>query len=401
MRHVLRTAAALVALAPFGLLAASPASAWDRNRPRTIEIANLNILHGFACDPATPGDGDQCRVSDRIDLLIRHIEAIGCPDLVTLQENVTGEFVQRTATEFVGPLDDTVALIRERLPRLRRHCGVPYRVVFDPAAERPPAQGRGTDEELILSRYPIVSSETLRLYSPLDPFFFRHVLYARVLHPVEPLDVFTTHLASGSDLASLPCGINVLPGPPFTPLSPACPAECVPFVDSVRECQAKQLALFVESRHTSAGPAFVTGDFNAEPGSAEYAEFTSRGWIDSHLAAGNPECAPLTGLNCTSGRNDDDLSDLESTALGQVERIDFIFEVPPTDDARCEDHGFQNPQSHPHFPVTGTGLFAAEPNPFAPACGAAPLPICWPSDHSGNMANLDCRVRRAHFPWHW
>ena len=103
MRHVLRTAAALVALAPFGLLAASPASAWDRNRPRTIEIANLNILHGFACDPATPGDGDQCRVSDRIDLLIRHIEAIGCPDLVTLQENVTGEFVQLDTEGIVDP----------------------------------------------------------------------------------------------------------------------------------------------------------------------------------------------------------------------------------------------------------------------------------------------------------
>lgn len=400
MRYDLRKVAALVALASLGLLAASAASAWDRNLPRTIEIANLNILHGFACDPATPGDGDQCRVVDRIDLLFRHIAAIGCPDLVTLQENVTSEFVQRTATETVGPLENTAALIREWLPRLRRHCGVPYRVVFDPAAERPPAPGRGVDEELILSHYPIVASETLKLYSPLDPFFFRHVLYARVLHPVEPVDVFTTHLASGSDLANLPCGIPALPGPPATPPSPACPAECVPFVDSVRECQAKQLALFVEARHTSPGPAFVTGDFNAEPGSAEYAEFTSRGWIDSHLAAGNPECDPVTGLNCSSGRNDDDLSDLESPALGQVERIDYIFEVPPTRAARCEDHGFQTPRSHPLFPVTGTGIFAGEPNPFAPACGAAPLPICWASDHSGAMANLDCRERRhPHFPW--
>ena len=29
------------------------------------------------------------------------------------------------------------------------------------------------------------------------------------------------------------------------------------------------------------------------------------------------------GQNCTSGRNDDNLSDLESTALGVDQRIDF------------------------------------------------------------------------------
>src|SRR5262245_13513734 len=272
MRNVAREVAPVVALALVALLCAGPAWAKDKNRSGTIELANLNILHGFACDPATPGDGDQCRVVDRIDLLFRHIVDIGCPDFVTLQENVTSQFVQRTATETVGPLENTVALIRERLPRLRMRCGVPYQVVIEPTAERPPAQGRGVDEEVILSRYPVIASLSQKLYSPLDPFFFRHVLHAQVQHPVEVIDVFTTHLASGSDLATLPCGISVLPGPPFTPPSPPCPAECVPFVDTVRECQAKQLALFVEARHTGPGPAFVTGDFNAAPGSREIAE---------------------------------------------------------------------------------------------------------------------------------
>lgn len=391
MRNIPRQVASLVGLALVALLCAGPALAKDKNRSGTIEVANLNILHGFACDPPMPGDGDQCRVRDRIDLLIAHIAAIGCPDLVTLQENVTSEIVQRTQTEFVGPLDDTVALIEARLPALAARCGFTYRVVFDPAARRPPALGRGTDEELILSRYSVISSETKKLYSPLDPFFFRHVLFARIKHPVEPVDVFTTHLASGSDLATLPCGVPALPGPPFTPPSPPCPAECVPFVDTVRECQAKQMALFVEARHTIPGPALLTGDFNAEPGSAEYAEFTSRGWIDSHLAAGNSECNSVTGVNCTSGRNDDDLSDLESSALNQTERIDYVFEVPPTEDASCNEARFLFPDANPSpDAVTGTGLFAGEPNPFAPACGAAPLPICWPSDHSGTMANLAC-----------
>jgi endonuclease/exonuclease/phosphatase family metal-dependent hydrolase len=361
-----------------------------KNKPNHIEVANLNILHGFACDPPLPGDGDQCRVRDRLDLLIRHIAAAGCPDLVTLQENVTAEFVQRTETELVGPLDDTVALIEERLPALEHACGFAYHLVFDPAAARPPAVGRGTDEELILSRYPVLVQEVRPLYSPLVPFFFRHVLYARIHHPRGPVDVFTTHLASSSDLASLPCGFNVLP-PPFT--SPVCPAECMAFVDTVRECQARQVALFVEDRHDVPEPAILSGDLNAEAGSNEYVEFAGRGWIDSHLAAGNPECDPATGQNCTSGRDDDDLSDLESTALGVDERIDFIFVIPAGEGSRCA--GRIRVTDHPRRPVTTTGIFAGEPNPFE-ACGAAPLPVCFVSDHSGNQLNLGCGRGRGH-----
>jgi hypothetical protein len=96
----------------------------------------------------------------------------------------------------------------------------------------------------------------------------------------------------------------------------------------------------------------------------------------------------VTGENCTAGRVDDNLSDLESRALNQTERIDFIFVVPPQAGSQCPG-AFQTF----HRPgVTSTGLFAAEPNPFAHAhkCGAVPLPICWPSDHSGNALNLSC-----------
>jgi hypothetical protein len=80
------------------------------------------------------------------------IAAIGCPDLVTLQENVTSEIIQRSVTEFVGPLDDTVALIEARLPalaalRLQLPGGL------RPGGMTTSALGRGTDEELILSRY--------------------------------------------------------------------------------------------------------------------------------------------------------------------------------------------------------------------------------------------------------
>ena len=39
---------------------------------------------------------------------------------------------------------------------------------------------------------------------------------------------------------------------------------------------------------------------------------------------------------------------------------------------------------------TATGLFADRPNPFGAACGPAPAPICWPSDHVGVQLDLDC-----------
>jgi endonuclease/exonuclease/phosphatase family metal-dependent hydrolase len=358
---------------------------------RDITVANLNILHGFACDPPVPEDGDQCRVRDRIRLLIKHIIAAGCPDIVTLQENVTEPFVGLAPPVVVGPLDNTVELIQERLPALAKACGFPYQVVFDPegATEPPVALGRGVDEELILTRYPVLHAEVFPLYSPLAPFFFRHVLFARVDHLIEPVDVFTTHLAAQADFGSEPCGVNVLP-PPLQ--SPACPADCVAWVDTVRECQAKQMARFIETHHDIPGAGLITGDCNDEPGTNVYNQFVERGWIDSHLAAHNTECNPVTGVNCTAGREDESLLDLEVPDLNQRQRIDFIFVIKPDKDARCKGH--IDPRWDKDHDGFVTGLFAAEPNPFAPACGSAPLPICWASDHSGNLLDLNCKRRR-------
>jgi endonuclease/exonuclease/phosphatase family metal-dependent hydrolase len=395
MYTVISTRSIMLALALAFILSAGPAHAKEeQDEPedkKTVEVVNLNILSGIACNPPFPDDGNQCRVRNRITLLLQHIAAAGCPDLVTLQENVTSEFVQQMTDTgkivVVGPLDNTVTRIKKRLPFLAVACGFTYRVVFDPTARRPPTPGRGIDEELILTRYPVLAWEVLPLYSPLAPFFFRHVLYARIDHPVGPIDVFTTHLASDSDLGSLPCGLNAPLPPPFE--SPACPAECVARSDTVRQCQAKQVAAFVEARHDVPEPAIISGDFNAEPDSPEYNEFTrsDRGWIDSHLKAGNLECDSMTGENCTAGRIDNNLNDLESQGLNQTERIDFIFVVPPRPGSTCA--GVIQTSDRPG--VTSTGLFAAEPNPFAPACGAAPLPICWPSDHSGTALNLSCQ----------
>jgi endonuclease/exonuclease/phosphatase family metal-dependent hydrolase len=378
-------------LAALGLAAC--ASAPPAAGPDDVTAANLNLLHGFACDPPVPGTGDQCRLGDRLDLLFQHLVAIGCPDVVTLQENVTKELVQRSATEVVGPLTSTRAEIEARLPAAEAACGFRYQVVFDPPMDPPRADDRikGDDEEMILSRYPVLGAELRLLHSalfapPRFEFSSRHALWARIDHPLGPLDVFTSHLASNGDFARNPCHSVLDFGQGFVVEAP-CPTEC-DASQTVRECQARQLALFVEERHDVPGPALVTGDFNTEPGTRAYREFSGRGWIDSHLAAGNPECDPATGAGCTGGRMDDGLAELESRASSQRERIDYTFVVPPAPGSACR-LAF-DPAGDLDGDGTATRIFSDQPNPFAPACGPAPLPICWPSDHEGTELDLSC-----------
>jgi hypothetical protein len=125
-----------------------------------------------------------------------------------------------------------------------------------------------------------------------------------------------------------------------------------------------------------------------------YDQFVSRGWLDSHLAARNDECDPTTGWNCTAGREDQDLSNLEDPALNQQQRIDFIFVIEPDEHgSRCK--GEIDPHEDRDRDGFSTGLFAAAPNPFTPACGPAPLPICRASDHSGTQLDLNCKRSRG------
>jgi hypothetical protein len=141
--------------------------------------------------------------------------------------------------------------------------------------------------------------------------------------------------------------------------------------------------LFVEQRHDGWLPAYISGDMNATPGSNEYETFMSYGWIDTHLAAGNVECEPATGRGCTSGRNEVG-SDLEDPAANVNRRIDYVFIAPGEPAASCRLVQAKKRRS---------GLFAAEPNPFADVCGPSPLPICWASDHNGNFGNMRCPRR--------
>jgi len=302
-------------------------------------LADLNLLHGIFCPP----ESDHCRLPDRVDLFLQFVVERGCPDVITLQE------VWPPAVELLEP-------------RLADLCAAPYALVQ--GANRP-----GVDDETVLTRYPVLEVEQLVLYRG-----FRRALFIRIDHPIGPLDVFTTHLASGSDGAQQPCAED-------------CPAECVAAgAANVRECQAVQLAQFVERRHDVAWPALVSGDFNEPPGSFAYEQFVGRGWPDTYLAAGNPECDPATGVGCTSGRADEDLSELESPALNETRRIDFIFLVPPTAGSTCRPRLVPAGEGD----RSGTRLFADVPNPFVESCGPLPAAICWPSDHVGTQVGFEC-----------
>src|SRR5262245_66284582 len=74
---------ALVVLITAILMCGEAALAHEKDK-KTVTVANLNIFHGIPCVAA--GDKTQCRLAERIDLLFKHLAALGCPDIVKLQE---------------------------------------------------------------------------------------------------------------------------------------------------------------------------------------------------------------------------------------------------------------------------------------------------------------------------
>ncbi|MFP6664495.1 MAG: endonuclease/exonuclease/phosphatase family protein [Deltaproteobacteria bacterium] len=313
----------------------------DDGERSDITLANLNFLHGIFC----PAQTESCRLDDRVELLADWIESAGCPDIVTLQE-VWGQ---------------SLVLLESRVDTI---CPFAYELVQG-------EQTIGLDDETVLSRYPVTATAQRPLVGG-----FRNVLLTRVAHPTGPVDVFSTHLASGVDGARGSCG-------------PECPSECVAAdATTLRECQAVQMAEWIEASHVGPEPALIAGDFNAPPGSFEYRQFTGRGWSDAYLEAGNAECNPASGIGCTSGREDQSLVDMESPALGVSVRVDFIFIVAAAPGSSCA--GIIEPAGDPDGDGAATGLFADAPTAAVETCGPLPAPICWPSDHIGVQVDLGC-----------
>ena len=83
----------------------------------------------------------QCRVTDRIQLLFARLAALGCPDIVTLQEVLDRLSVEELVP--TGPITRTDLtsvrqLIQDTLTPFAQVCGFPYRALY--AAELVPLQ---------------------------------------------------------------------------------------------------------------------------------------------------------------------------------------------------------------------------------------------------------------------
>ncbi|MGZ8766419.1 MAG: endonuclease/exonuclease/phosphatase family protein [Acidimicrobiia bacterium] len=287
-----------------------------------VEIVSQNVLHGLACPEAS----NHCRVGDRMKLFTRNLAAADCPQIVAMQE-ANREVVRRLR----GPL--------------RRECGDDYTLVFDDAP--------GLDREVVLTTLPVLGRERIRLAGPL-----RSALWVRVKAPVGAVDLLATHLASDSD--DRPCDSETCP--------PPCEAD-----DSLQTCQAREAVAYLDDRRSRRTVGVLVGDLNAGVGEPTISVLRDAGYIDTHLAAANPECDPTTAQGCTGGRDDTTVESLSDPTSRQEDRIDYVFLAPTP---RCEV-------------VAPTGLFDAEPATDDPSG------LAYVSDHTGVEATIACTTTRA------
>jgi endonuclease/exonuclease/phosphatase family metal-dependent hydrolase len=294
----------------------------EGSAPAQVRVVSQNLLHGIACAP----DSNQCELPDRVALFAQQLQDGGCPELVGIQESNV----------------DMVALIRDAVADI---CDGAYEVVWD--------ESEGLDREVVLTTLPVLGFQRERLAGPL-----RSALWVRVAADVGVVDFVSTHLASGSD--DRPCSVDV------------CPPPCQPD-DFVNACQARQTVAFADRTAAPDSVRILGGDFNAKPGEPAYAIIADAGYTDTHLEAGNPECDPATGAQCTSGRDDTSVAVLSDPSSTNDERIDFLWWGG---DRSCTS-------------VAPTGLFNAEPAVEAPGGFA------FPADHTAVQATLECDTTDA------
>jgi endonuclease/exonuclease/phosphatase family metal-dependent hydrolase len=280
----------------------------------TVTVVSQNLLHGTACAE----DSNRCDLPARVQLFVDQLAAADCPELVSVQESN-----QQTVDELQSALGDG--------------CTADYEVVWD--------DDPTLDRETVLTTEPVLGSRRIALAGPL-----RSAFWVRVATAVGIVDYVSSHLASDSD--DRPCD------------EATCPPPCEG-ADTLNTCQGRQLVEFAAEVADPEAVVVIGGDLNAMPDEPTIAAITGSGYTDSHLAAGNPECDPPTGEQCTSGRIDDALTDLEDPASLQSERIDYLF---VGDHRECTT-------------VEPTGLFNGEP---------ADGTLAFPSDHTGVQATLSC-----------
>jgi endonuclease/exonuclease/phosphatase family metal-dependent hydrolase len=317
-----RTAGLLLGAVLLAAACSSSAKSDSASATPQLRVVTQNILHGSAC----PAASDGCALPARVELFMQQLDDAGCPELVGMQE-----VNPRIAKE-----------LRARLPKI---CSGRYDLVTD--------ADPGNDREVVLSTLPVVGSRRFHLAGPL-----RTALWVRATSPAGIVDYFTTHLASSSD--DRPCDPSTCPAP--------CKAD-----DMLNACQAREVIALAEQYADPDAVVVIAGDLNAKPGEPTITAFHDAGYRDAQLAAGVAECTPSTGVQCTSGRIDDAMTDLTDPASKEIERLDYVWLRARRD---CSV-------------VKPTGLFNATPAANGPAG------LAFPSDHTGVIAVLQCPTTSA------
>ena len=332
MRKLLVVLVAGVLVAAAAPAATAGASSAPRVAPgNDLRIVTMNILHGIVC----PNAPDDCQGDDRIALLGRQLQAAKCPPVVSLEEISERMYGRIAAAPWVGEYK--------------------YKIVWHDMPS--------TDRELVLTTLPVTNQKLTILAGN-----FRSAYRVDLRSKLGPLVLVVSHQDGDPE-----------PGDP-KPCNPAeCPPEC-PAEITLSDCQTNQAKAIASEGGGSKTIRVLTGDFNVTAASQRYRSIVADGWVDSHLAAGNPECDPATGAQCTSGRQDMNTDDLKNPASKETERIDFVFVKAPRS---CKVR-FDTPKDRDRDGL-GTGLFANTP------ASNGPGGLVYLSDHTGVGADLSCR----------
>jgi hypothetical protein len=308
------------------------ASSAPRVAPKDdLRIVTMDILHGIVC----PNAPDDCQGDDRMALLGRQLQAAKCPQVVALEEIAPRTYDRVFAAPWVKECKYTI--VWHDMPLV--------------------------DRELVLTTLPVTSQKLTVLAGN-----FRSAYRVELRSRLGPLVLVVTHQDGDPQ-----------PDDP-KPCNPAdCPPEC-PAEITLSDCQTNQAKAIAAEGGNSKRIRVLSGDFNVTATSARYQSIVADGWVDSHLAARNPECDPATGAQCTSGREDMNTSDLKNPASRENERIDFLFvKAPRSCNVRFD------PLADRDKDGLGTGLFADQP------AANGPGGLVYLSDHTGTAADLSCR----------
>ena len=310
--------------------------------PTDVEVATINVLHGF--QPPVSGCAeytDNCSAPIRVDILWKYLEdEVGCPEIIALQEISPRWF----------------EIIPEKLPAL---CGGEHVLLTENVGQ--------IDQEMILTTLPVIDHARVELAG--GPIWSAHWAQLDAGNGLI-VDVFATHYASSA--FNPPCDNSH----PVT----SCPSYC-PTDGDLGSCHPFQTLDFLAGRAAAGGLVLIVGDLNKQINDPRLQTLLDSGFIDTHLAANNPECPPQGGANCTSGiGGPGDLDGLDIAEQTLRSRIDFILAAPPVGCELLVDVGDADEDG------THTGLWADKPLD-EPVEG-----LYWASDHTGVQADigLDC-----------